>query len=434
MKARTHLVIRTLPLLLAGLFSGSASAAGFGLLEQNASGIGNAYAGSAALADDASTIFFNPAGMTRLAGRSFAVGADAVRPSNKFRNNGSIGALGRPAGGDGGDAGDWAGIPFGYLSWQLSPSLFVGLGLSAPFGLKTEYDPGWIGRFQATKSEIVSININPSVAWKVNDMVSLGLGVSYMRFEAELGNKVSLGAAGEIDAKVQGDDDAWGWNVGALFQISPSTRIGAAYRSSIKQHLEGDVSFGRTGVALVDAGIAANPALANVGIRADIELPDSFTLSVVQQLTDRWEMVGDLSWTGWSKIPRLQIYRSSGALSGTLLSQEELQWRDTYRVALGGNYKYNDQWKFRFGIAWDQSPVGDTYRAPRLPDNDRTWLAVGAQYKPNKDAAIDFGYTYIFVKDAPINNNAGAQATKGLLRGEYESNVHVLGVQYAQSF
>ena len=161
MKARTHLVIRTLPLLLAGLFSGSASAAGFGLLEQNASGIGNAYAGSAALADDASTIFFNPAGMTRLAGRSFAVGADAVRPSNKFRNNGSIGALGRPAGGDGGDAGDWAGIPFGYLSWQLSPSLFVGLGLSAPFGLKTEYDPGWIGRFQATKSEIVSININP---------------------------------------------------------------------------------------------------------------------------------------------------------------------------------------------------------------------------------------------------------------------------------
>lgn len=427
-KSSRGLVVLTLPALVASAISGSAAAAGFALWEQNAAGIGNAFAGSAALAEDASTIYFNPAGMVMLPGRSFVVGADVVGTSNGFNNNASVAAAGRPLGGNGGDAGGWAVIPFGYLSWQVSPTIFLGVGMGAPFGLKTEYDSGWIGRFQATKSEIKSINLNPSLAWKVNDQFSLGFGVSYQRFEAELGNMVSLGANGEIDAKVTGDDDSWGWNIGALFKLSPSTRIGASYRSAITQKIEGDASFGRTGNAAVDAFINAN--LPNGAIKANIKLPDSFIFSVVQQLTDKWEMVGDVSWTGWSNIPRLQIYRTSGAL----LSQEELQWDDTWRVALGGNYKYNDQWKIRFGIAYDQTPVNDTYRAPRLPDEDRTWFSIGAQYKPNKDATIDFGYSYLFIKDASINNNSGSQLTKGLINGNYDSHTHILGIQYSQGF
>ncbi|MBI4755939.1 MAG: outer membrane protein transport protein [Betaproteobacteria bacterium] len=427
---KDRIVVRLLPAVIAGLFSGTAGAAGFQLLEQNASGIGNAYAGTAAVAQDASTIFFNPAGMTMLPGRNFAAGVDAVRPSAQFSNNGSIAAAGRPAGGNGGDAGDWALIPHGYLSWQLTPALFVGVGVGAPFGLATEYDPTWVGRFQAVKSEIKSINLNPSVAWKVNDKVSLGLGINYQRLEAELTSKASLGPTGEIDAKIEGDDDSWGWNAGALFQVSPSTRVGVAYRSAIKYTLEGNANFGRTGVALIDAALNANPAVANGPIKADIKMPDSFTISVAQQLTDRWEMLGDLSWTGWSKIQSLQIYRTSGAL----LTKEELQWRDTLRLSFGGNYKMSDQWKLRFGIAFDQSPVGDQYRAPRLPDNDRTWLSVGAQFKPSKTAALDFGYAYLWVKEGSINNNQGSQLTKGLLLGNYDNDVHILGVQYSQSF
>ena len=437
-KSLPPLFVRVLPPLIASVFSGTAAAGGFGLYEQNASGLGNAFAGSAAVAQDASTIYFNPAGMAMLPGRSFVAGVDVLRTSNEFSNNASVAAAGRPLGGNGGDAGGWAGIPFGYLSWQLSPTVFLGVGLGAPFGLKTEYDSGWIGRFQATKSEIKSINLNPSLAWKVNDQFSLGFGVSYQRFEAQLGNKVNVltvvggvpVSLGEIDAKVTADDDSWGWNFGALFTVSPSTRIGASYRSTIKQKLEGDVSFGRTGNAAVDAGISANPLLANGPAKADVKLPDSFILSVVQQLTDKWEMVGDVVWTGWSNIPRLEIYRTNGAL----LSVEELQWDDTWRVALGGNYKYNDQWKIRFGLAFDESPVNDTYRAPRLPDSDKWWLSIGAQYKPNKDAAIDFAYTYLIIDDASINNSRGSVPRYGLINGEYDSSTHILGIQYSQSF
>lgn len=416
---KTTLNFRALPVLVASLFSGTASAAGFQLLEQNASGLGNAFAGSAAVAEDASTVFWNPAGMALLPGKQFVVGVDAVRPSAKFSNSGSVAATGRPLGSNGGDAGDWGGVPFGYFTMQIAPSLTFGLGLSAPFGLKTEYDSDWAGRFLAVKSEIKTININPSIAWKVNDQVSLGFGVNWQRVDAELTRKVNAVAAEPL-AKIEADDDAWGYNLGAIFQVSPTTRIGASYRSEIKYDLTGNATFEAPASAL------------NTPIKADIKLPDVFILSAVQQLGDKWEMLGDISWTGWSKLEKLTIKRASG----TTLTEENLQWRDTFRVAFGANYKYSDQWKIRMGIAFDQSPVEDQFRLPRVPDNDRTWLSIGAQYKPSKESAIDFGYTYIFIKDAPINANGGVTTipTNGTLRGDYDSNVHILGVQYAQSF
>jgi long-chain fatty acid transport protein len=415
---RKQSVVRVLPALVAGLFSGYAGASGFQLLEQNASGIGNAFAGSAASAEDASTVFWNPAGMTYLPGMQFVVGADAVRPSARFSDSGSIAATGRPRGGNGGDAGDWAGVPFGYLTMQLSPSLAVGVGLSAPFGLATEYDPDWAGRFLAIKSELQTININPSIAWKINDSVSVGFGVNYQRIDAELTRKVNFGL--EPLVKIEADDDAWGYNLGAIFQVSPTTRVGVSYRSEIEYDLEGNAAF----------DFPLNPL--NTGVRANVTMPAIFTLSATQRLSDRWEMLGDISWTDWSTLQSLDIFRTNG----TLLSREQLKWRDTWRVALGANYKYSDQWKIRMGIAYDQSPVRDATRLPRVPDSDRIWLAVGAQYKLGKASAIDFGYTHIFVKDGSIDANGGVTTipTNGTLRGNYENSVDILGAQYSMSF
>lgn len=420
-ESRAIFAVRTLPVMLAALFSGAAGASGFQLLEQNASGLGNAFAGSAAVAQDASTVFFNPAGMALLPqGRSFAIGVDAIDPTARFHDRGSVLATGRPAGGEGGDAGSLAGVPHGYFSVSLNPDVSVGLGVSAPFGLKTKYSSSWQGRFLAIKSEITTINVNPSVSYRVNDKLSLGAGVNYQTFDAKLTNLVNVVAA-EPFVKIDGDDTAWGYNLGALYQVSPSTRVGVSYRSRIKYHVTGDVTF------------AAPLSGFNQPVSVNIKLPDTFIVSAVQQLSDRWEMLGDLSWTGWAKISELRVRFANGTLPDAVTPEN---WRNTWRVAFGGNYKWNDQTKLRFGLAWDQTPVRDSLRTPRLPDSDRIWVAVGVQYKPAKQSALDIGYSHLFIEDGSINDNGGATAppTKGTLIGNYKNNVDILGVQYSQTF
>ena len=406
---------RLAPALVLGLIAGNASAAGFQLLEQNASGLGNAYAGSAAAAEDASTIFFNPAGMTYLPRRQFSLGLNAVRPSFEFSNSGSLNPAafgGGPAsGGNGGDAGSWAYLPNAYLSWALSRDLYAGIGVGAPFGLKTEYDPAWIGRYQSIKFDIKTLNVNPSVAYRLSDAVSLGFGLDWQRFKAEYLRQ----ATPLSQVKLTVEDDSWGWNAGALFQVSPATRLGLSYRSEVKQNLDGNLS-----------GALNAPA------SAVVKLPDTFTLSVFHALGDRWELMGDLSRTGWSSIQNLDIVnKSTGATVDTLT----LKWRDTWRVAAGVSYKYDSAWKLKFGVAYDQSPVSDPqYRPVSLPDSDRLWLSLGARYRAGRDAALDVGYAYLYMRNAGINNNGGSQATKGLVNGSYSASGNILGIQYSQGF
>jgi long-chain fatty acid transport protein len=428
---------------------GGAGASGFALIEQNASGIGNAYAGAAAVADDASTIFFNPAGMTRLPGMQFVAAAHAIRPSAKFTNAGStLAPLQTSLGGNGGDAGDWAFVPNAYFSWQISPRWFVGVGLNAPFGLKTEYDPAWVGRFHAIESELKTININPSVAFKVNDALSVGAGVNYQRAEATLSNAVNYSAAAfavggagllalvggagvEGVGRMEGDDHGWGYNLGALFNVGEHTRLGLAYRSPVNYKVEGSVAFGNRPAALA-AGLSNGP------VSADLKVPGSASWSIFHRLNPRWDVMADVSWTGWSTITSLTIVRSGGAL----LSSVPLEWRDTWRVSAGGNYRHSNAWTLRFGLAYDQSPVPDAHRTPRIPDQDRTWLALGLQYRPSKQVAIDVGYAYLFVRNATSRlcdaagaaANALACAGRNALMGSYDNDVNILSAQFRYAF
>jgi len=415
--------MRLIPALVLGLFSSYASAAGFQLLEQNASGIGNAYAGSAAVAENASTIFYNPAGMTQLQAHEVSGGLTAVRTSFKFSDNGSsVGLLN--GSGNGGDGGSWGLVPNGYLSWALNKDLYLGVGVGAPFGLKTEYDNPWLGAAQSTSFELKTYNVNPSIAYRVNDKVSLGAGVSWQRLTAEYKRQVTVTSATLVASplKLTLDDDSWGWNVGALFTLSPSTKVGVSYRSAIKYDLTGNI-------AVSGPSAATNAALSS-GAKASLKLPDSFILSVTQQLSDRWLMLGDVSWTGWSSIPKLDVLRASGALAQTLDSD----FRDTWRVALGANYKYNDAIKLKFGIAYDQTPVKDAeHRLTSLPDNNRTWFSFGTQWLPTKGSAVDLGVSYLYVKDAKINNNQTALG-RGTVTGNYEDSAWIVGGQYSLAF
>jgi len=410
-----------------------ASAAGFALIEQSASGMGNAFAGAAATAEDASTIFYNPAGMSKLSGNQFAVAGHAIDLSLKFSNNGTSRAagggaipLGPVSGDDGGQAGGTSFVPNLYLTHPINEQWTIGLGVNAPFGLKTEYDSTWVGRYQGIKSEITSYNINPAVSYKMSDTLSLGAGVNYQHLKASLTNAIMTGP-GPISvnpdaiATLDADDDAWGWNLGLLAQITPDTRVGVSYRSQLKYTLSGTTSAAIPGVGTV---------LPTTNISTDVTLPDMASLSIMHKLNDKWDLLGDATFTRWSKLDTLNVNTSSGTLD-TLV----FKFDDSWRVSLGANYHYSERWTFKGGVAWDQTPVQDQYRTVRLPDNDRKWLSFGGKYKVSQNGAIDFGYSHLFISNASINNTkVGQGGLTTTVIGSYEGSIDILSVQYSQAF
>ena len=450
------------------LGAGHAFGAAFALQEQNASGLGHAYAGGAAAAEDVTTIFYNPAGLVRLQTTQAVVAGNLICPSVKLHNDNSQPAFGQPLGGTGGDAGSCAVVPNLYLGVPFTDKWSFGIGVNVPFGLKTDYDSDWLGRFQAIKSKLDTVNINPVISWEPTKNLTLGGGVSWQRLKAELTNKVNYAgafatgvgaavAAGQIppaaaqtligsaiglesDARVSGHDSGWGWNVGALWQVSDQTRLGAAYRSKIKYDVSGSVNFNNPSVlgplppTLAPVGVAVangvNNVLASGDVKLSIEMPDTANVSVFHQFNNQWDLMADVQYTGWSTIKELKIVRTTGIV----LSTTPENFRDTWRFSVGANYRYGDKWIFRGGLAWDQSPVRDAERTPRLPDNDRTWVALGAQYKFSPSVAVDIAWAYIFVRDPSINQNEGSTATNGLINGSYRNNVNIVGAQLTYTF
>ncbi|TAJ77607.1 MAG: transporter [Gallionellaceae bacterium] len=423
--------------------SGVAAASGFALIEQGVGGLGNAYAGGAAIAEDATTVFYNPAGMNRLSGTQLTLAAQGIQPSAKFSDGGSAGAALQTQGGVGGDAGSMAVVPNAYFVAELDPKLRLGLGINSPFGLQTSYDPTWMGRFQAIKSSIQTVNLNPAVSCQITDAVSVGAGVSYQRITGELsgavnysaaafaadpvGNTVltAIGGAGkEGVSTVSGNDNSYGYNLGALINLGSQTRVGLAYRSPVKHTLTGTVTFTNVPTAL-----ATSPKLANGGVTLDVSMPDTFSTSVVHQLGPQFDLMADVTWTGWGSFQNLDVVRSNGSA----LSSTPENWKNTWRVAAGATHRYSDQWTSRFGVAYDQTPVSDTYRTARIPDQDRTWLALGGQYKLAKGSSIDFGYAHLFVKSSSISQNQSATGG-GNLVGSYANSVNIYSLQYGHSF
>jgi long-chain fatty acid transport protein len=466
------------------LCAGQALGAGFALQENSGSGLGNAYAGGAAAAEDAATIWSNAAGMSKINTNQVVAAANFIWPSFKFSNSGSLPALAcpptlcppaglfQPLGNDGGDAGSLAVVPNLYLVVPINKQWSFGLGLNAPFGLKTEYSDGWIGRYQAIKTDVKTININPAVSWKVTDSIAIGAGASYQKVKATftsdanyslaysqgLGAAISQGLPAAtanaiatqtkgLDAlvSVDGDDYSWGWNVGILVDFDKNNRFGASWRSDISYTLSGNVNFSlptlptlvpaplNAVAAGVAAGVNASPLLANGGVTASIKLPGIANFSYFGHVSDRWDIMADLQWTHWSTIQDLTFVRTTGVV----LQSTPENFKDAWRYSLGANYQYDPQWKLRMGVAYDQSPVQDQYRTARLPDNDRTWLALGAQYAMTPALKFDLGATYIWIKDssiAQISTSAASVAQYGYLKGNYSDSVFVVSGQVTWNF
>lgn len=452
------------------LSAGHALGSNFALQEQSGSGLGNAFAGGAAAAEDASTIFTNPAGMSRFSAIQGVAAGDVICLSAKFSDNGSSepAAL-QPLGGNGGDAGTCAVLPSLYLVVPINKQWAFGLGVNAPFGLKTKYDSSWLGRYQAIESKLRTINVNPALSWKVSDTLTLGAGADWQHVNATLTNNVNysgalataaaqaaagglippsvipplLAGVSGLDsfARVTGTDSAWGWNIGVLWEPDKSTRIGAQFRSAIKYTISGEVNFNNPALPTLPPPLDAIAALLATGVNQQalyngdvtvaLKVPESANVSLFHTTSDgKWDLMADVQYTGWNSIQQLQIVRSTGAI----LQTTPENFRNTWRGSIGANYHYSDQWMFRGGLAYDQTPVRDAERTPRLPDENRTWISIGAQYRASPQLSLDLGYTYIFIKNSNINQNEGSTAANGLINGSYKSNVNLVGLQATYTF
>ncbi len=420
-----------------------AVAGGFLLFEQGVKGLGNSFAGGAAIAEDPSTIFFNPAGLTRLPGSQFALAGHYIAPQAEFEDKGSTVSPALPVvggtpltGGDGGDAGESAVIGNFYYAQEITPKFHAGLGLTVPFGLATKYNRNWVGRYHAVKSELITIDINPNVAYRVNKWLSLGGGISAQYVDAELTNAVDFGTIGFIGGagtlpqsldgfvKLEADDWGWRWNVGVLIEPMENLRFGFAYRSNIDYTVKGDANFD------IPAGaepIAQGAGLVDTDLEADITLPSHVSFSAYWQLHDKFAIMGDIFWTNWSKLDELLIELDTGT-DVTLA----LDWEDTFRYAFGASFYPDENWTLRAGIAYDETPIPNReLRTPRVPGNDRIWTTLGLSYVVSKNFSFDLAYAHLFIKDPKIRKSGTEteDIPRGALNGDYDASANIISAQ-----
>jgi len=430
---------------LLALGTGNALASSFALIEQSVSGMGTAYAVGSSGIDDASTVYFNPAGMSRLHGSHLSGGLQIVDLNTDFKGSAVYDNTGTPIDGvlpiEGReklnlDTTEF--VPSGYISHQYSDKVWFGMGINAPFGLKTDYDNRkWVGRYHAVKSELLTININPSMAFKFNDNLSIGFGVSALYADGELTNMavggLALGAPGSDDGfvKLTGDDWGYGFNAGILLEPTQNTRIGLHYRSEIDLTLDGHVK-----VSGFD-----HPALAAENGRQkgklDITLPDTVSVSGNYKLNSRWALMADVTWTQWSDVDKLVTKLQNGSRSVSVWDYD-----DSWRYAIGAEFTPSRTWTFRTGVALDETPIPkDSLRSPRVPDNDRTWVTLGMTYRYTPNLSFDFGYAHLFVDDPKLKNvSDNHDPTEGQstgfhsLSGKYDASVDILSAQVNWKF
>ena len=434
--------LSTTTLLLTGLFS-QAYASGFQLGDlYSTTEIGLAGAGGAAYAQDATTDFSNPAGLVNLKNPEFVVAGTLISSDADFSGQACGGAVNAAKGlhactpvptSENGGTNSF--VPAFHYAMPLSDRVYAGVRVTAPFGLSTYYDdPNLV--YQATDSNIQTININPNIAFKFNDQFSLGAGIDIEEMNATLNSHSNLMPNSTLvgskfglpvtqiysDSAVRNYADDWGvgWNAGALYQFSPGSRIGLSYRSAIQHDLSGTSEYeGGTGTRYLNGTPIAtgNYPTYKTDVSADVKLPATTTLSFYQELTSQWAVMSSLYYTQWNSIQNLTLKDVAFIDTNSTLLIQPSQSRDvtypenfknTWRYALGTEYKVNDALTLRAGGNFDQSPVNNTDRTIRLPDSNRWTAALGAGYRISPNVKIDAAYMHIWFEDNAKIDQPGA--------------------------
>ena len=401
---------RTLPalaLLAAGtcLTPNAADAAGFYIQEQSVSGLGAAFAGQAATPRDASVLFFNPAAITQLPGTNINAGVHVLIGEAELTDTGTTAPPGIAVGPDGDNPFDPAAVPNLYLTHQVTDSLWLGIGVGAPFGLGNEYDDNAFNRYDAIESSLQTVEVYPTIAYQFNDWLSIGGSLIYQYVDVKLTNAAWAGTEGL--QTLTADGRTFGYNVGIYAEPIEGTQLGIDYRSRTNTELQGRLLVqGSTGA---DVDISGSSGL---------HLPDIATFSAAQELNEQWKVMGSATWFGWNSFEDIQVRTAAG----TLLNPPVIQnYQTTWAYSIGAEYEYNDTWTFRAGYQFDETPTTDLYRTSRTPDGDRNWFTGGFTYTLDDQWSFDFAGAYIDIADEEIN----VSRNNGLANVQADTEGHV---------
>lgn len=425
-------ILAALPLALAAAMAGqNAHAAGFQLKENSAEGLGRSFAGSAAAPGDCSAVVNNPAAMGEFKTSCLQGDLTAIQFSTKFHGSGED-FLGRPlTGGNGGDGGLIQPVPATYYIRPINDQLSLGAAFSVPFGFSTEYNDQWVGRYEALKSKLESLALTFSASYRISDQFSLGGSIVAQRTSAELSQAIDFGTilAGPTNGAIlpqeadgfgslKGNDWGFGWGLGLLWKPTDADNFGFNFRSQIDHTIDGDGKF------LVPSNIAPllNGAFVNGPGKADFDTPSYASLSWWHTANQQWSFGVDVGYTHWSSFKKLVVDYSNPAQPDSV---SIFDWKDTWFGSLGADYRLDDKWTLRAGVAVDQTPTRDETRTPRVPDGARTWLSFGLGYKVSDDMKIEAGYVHLWVDDGDINHTS---ATFSTLQGASESSSNLLAI------
>lgn len=394
-------------------------ASGFAINEQSVSAMGTAFAGRSSAADDATTVFGNPAGMARLEREQVSGGLAAIIAKSDIDD-----AESSIPGSNDGDMVPFVAAPMGYYVKPLDEQWSFGFGLYVPFGLVTDYERNFQGRGYANLSEVRVITLQPTLSYRFNDQWSVGFGPTLNHIEGQLTSTIPnpflpSSAAGQV--KVKGDDFAMGFNAGVLFELNAATRFGLTYHSKVDYKLKGHTKVESDSLLAGSAG--------KYDASLELQTPESVDFSVTHALDERWTLYAGSTWTRWSRLQEITVDNKgvAGPFAANLTTiTEEQGWHDTWAHAVGAAYQLNKQWVLRAGVAVDQSPTNNRHRSPRIPTGDRTIFSVGAGWSPNDDLTLDLAYSYLMEEDAKIDLD---EPLKGSYRATYRNSAHGLGAQ-----
>lgn len=396
--------------------SSAALAGGFALREQSAYYQGMSFAGNGTTGPSISSMFWNPATITGAGeGFTFESHHTLVAPTAEITGAFTPSAIGAgvlgltPSTAPSGDIGSEGYVPASYTAYKLTDQIFLGLAINAPYGLATKPHQNWAGQFYSRTSKVMSVNVTPTIGYKLNDMLSFAFGVQVQYFKVTLKSALP-NVPGYPSAILQGDDIGFGVTAGVTFKPLEGTELGLGFRSGVSQTLDGDI---QTPAGFTD-------------IDASLITPETINFSAKQRVTDAFRVFGTVEWANWS---RLKSPRVTSQATGATVQTLHFNYRDSWFFAIGGEYDVTEDLTMRAGIGYEISPITDEIRSTRLPDTDRLWLSAGASYKFNDDLSFDLGYTYIHAGDADINIGPGHQdynPNVGSYVGKAQAHVNII--------
>jgi long-chain fatty acid transport protein len=431
-------MIKTSLSLAVTLASTQLFASGFALNEQSISGMGTGFAGRSSSVDDASIVYGNPAGMSRLKRQQATVGVAAIDAKTDISD-----ARGRAAGTNDGDMVPFTAVPMGFYVNPIDEHWAFGFGVYAPFGLVTDYEDSFQGRNFGSKSQVKIVTFQPTVSYAFNDKVSIGFGPTINRISGVLESALNVSGltlpitgrpSGDGRVQVKGDDVGYGFNVGLMVQATDTTNLGLTYHSKVTYKLEGHTEV--TPGAGVPGGILR---AGRYDAKLSLDTPESVDFSLTQKLTDDWKVSAGSTWTRWSRLKAITVQNSgiTAAGGGAAASQlvgtinEDQNWHDTWAYAIGTSYQLNKQWVLRTGLTWDQSPTNNTDRSPRIPTGDRTIFSIGAGWSPTDDITVDVAYSYLDEEKVSVNRT---NALGNAYSAKYDNSANGFGLGLTYRF